>query len=326
MSYNGTNRDVPEAAKSRPYHEICGNCGDTWGAHVGACCQFGQEPRIWITRSSAAPAQPVAPSRDATYQAAEAIVAMCDKRTTFGLTYAISCYLRHTFGDAAVSSPVPTPSAENEECCFCGAPDHGGECKPLVPAERPVPPVPPRMIDERISTADYELRQFMTAANLTSSQRKRLEEIRQRMIATEARASSPAVAPTEQVVCHKCGESFIFKRDGNRLLAFVRGHNCVAPAVAGRPTNWEENAEIAELVGRSPSSEDGLVAHIRDLRKPLEQHLNRVGKDDSLESLITQACNRIFHGDIRVGFCKAHLTKQGKPHAQTSECREWAQL
>lgn len=49
-----------------------------------------------------------------------------------------------------------------------------------------------------------------------------------------ARASSPAVAPAQQVVCHKCGESFIFKRDGNRLLAFVRGHNCAAPAVAGR--------------------------------------------------------------------------------------------
>lgn len=82
--------------------------------------------------------------------------------------------------------------------------------------------------------------------------------------------------------------------------------------------------EIEDLLGYHSNSEVSMEEHIQQLRKNLSEHLNRVGKPDNLEYLITQACNAIYNGNIPLGICEAHRSKEGKFHARVHSCKNWA--
>lgn len=141
--------------------------------------------------------------------------------------------------------PGSAPHPENDDC---------KNWKPLVKAAAPVQPVPP--IDPCTAKLNAAWKtEHPDAITLTPQIEAYAEYYHQAKL--KARTSSPAVAPAQQVVCHKCGESFIFKRDGDRLLAFVRGHSCAALAVAGTSSN-DPLPAITKVMGED--GEDGKSA------------------------------------------------------------------
>lgn len=82
--------------------------------------------------------------------------------------------------------------------------------------------------------------------------------------------------------------------------------------------------ELAEITGWNQGGEESFTEHLEQIRETLRDYLGRAGEDDSLEYLVIQACNKIYHGGIPLGICKVH--GPGKLHARISSCGEqWEQ-